>query len=190
MKPTTEAIQATSRDIENDGKHDPVRDFDFLFGYWQVAHRKLRSRLTGCADWEEFQSTQQCWPLIGGICNTDESLRLDVGSDPAHIGTTFRCFDLTQQRWSIYWVSPRDGVLGLPPVVGSFSDGVGIFEADEMIGGQQVRVRFTWTVHSPTAAHWQQGFSLDQGATWEVNWTMAFNRITADEYARLNAARG
>ena len=81
-------------------------------------------------------------------------------------------------------------MLGLPPVVGSFSDGVGLFEADEMIGGQQVRVRFTWTVHSSTAAHWQQGFSLNQGATWEVNWTMAFTRITADEYARLNAARG
>ena len=47
MKPTTEAIQATSRDIENDGKHDPVRDFDFLFGCWRVAHRKLRSRLIG-----------------------------------------------------------------------------------------------------------------------------------------------
>ena len=54
MNATTEAIQATSRDIENDGKHDPVRDFDFLFGYWRVAHRKLRSRLTGCTDWKSF----------------------------------------------------------------------------------------------------------------------------------------
>lgn len=190
MNATTEAIHTVSPAVDNDRKNDPVRDFDFLYGHWHVAHRKLRSRLTGCTDWEAFESTQQCWPLIGGICNTDESLRLDAAPDLVHIGATFRCFDIAQQRWSIYWVSPRDGLLGLPPVIGGFDNGVGIFEADEMIGGQMVRVRFTWTVRSPNTAQWQQGFSLDQGATWEVNWTMAFTRITADEYTRLNSVRG
>jgi hypothetical protein len=28
------------------------RDFDFFFGAWRVAHRRLRERLTGCTDWE------------------------------------------------------------------------------------------------------------------------------------------
>lgn len=163
-----------------------LHDFDFLFGHWRVDHRKLRSRLTGCTDWESFTSTQLCWPLIGGIGNVDESRRIDAAPGEGHIGATIRCLNLQTQLWSIYWVGARDGVLGVPPVVGGFRDGVGIFEADELISERMTRVRFTWTVLSPTTAHWQQAFSLNQGVTWEVNWTMAFTRIAADEYAALD----
>jgi hypothetical protein len=175
--PATVATQA--------GSLPPVRAFDFLTGHWRVSHRKLRSRLTGCTDWETFDSIQQAWPLMGGICNTDESWRLDAEPGQGYIGATFRCLDLKTQLWSIYWVGARDGILGMPPQVGGFDGNVGDFDSDEMIGGQLVRVRFTWTVLSPTTAHWQQGFSLDKGETWEINWTMDFKRISADEYAGL-----
>ena len=159
-----------------------LHDFDFLFGHWQVEHRKLKSRLTGCTDWETFTSVQQCWPLMGGICNVDETRRVDAAPGEGQIGATLRCLNLHTQQWSIYWVAARDGVLGLPPVVGGFRDGVGvgIFEADEMINDRMTRVRFTWSVLSPTTAHWQQGFSVDQGASWEINWTMAFTRTQLD----------
>lgn len=166
---------------------DPARDFDFLFGHWRVAHRKLRSRLTGCTDWDEFESIQLAWPLIGGICNADESFRIGATAGDGAIGATFRCLDRKTQLWSIYWVGARDGVLGVPPQVGRFDGAVGLFDADEVMGGRMVRVRFTWTVLSPTTASWEQGFSLDQGATWEINWTMAFTRIDAAEYAALLA---
>ena len=159
---------------------DSRHDFDFLFGHWRVEHRKLKSRLTGCTDWETFTSTQQCWPLIGGICNVDETRRIDAAPGEGHIGATLRCLNLQTQQWSIYWVGARDGVLGLPPVVGEFRDGVGIFDADEMINDRMTRVRFTWSVLSSTTAHWQQAFSLDLGETWEINWTMAFTRTQAD----------
>ena len=111
------------------------------------------------------------------------------GVRPGPIGATFRCFDLTQQRWSIYWVSPRRWWLGLPPVVGSFSDGVGIFEADEMIGGQMVRDALPGRFIRRRQRTGSRAFA-QSGGDREVNWTMAFTRITADEYARLNAARG
>jgi len=163
---------------------DPLHDFDFLYGHWHVEHRRLLSRLTGCTEWETFTSTQQCWPLIGGICNVDESRRIGAAPGEGYIGASLRCLNLQTRQWSIFWVGARDGVLQPPPVVGGFRGGVGIFEADEMIGDRMVRVRFTWSGISPTTAHWQQGFSLDEGATWEINWTMAFTRITVAEAAR------
>lgn len=183
MHTTDEVAIAPTSTRESRTELNPVRDFDFLQGHWHVAHRKLRSRLTGCREWDEFESIQRAWTLISGVCNADESFRIGAAASEGPIGATFRCLDLATQRWSIYWVGARDGVLGLPPVVGGFEQGTGTFDADEMIGGQLVRVRFTWTVLSPAAAHWQQGFSLDQGATWEVNWTMAFTRISAETYA-------
>ena len=154
-------------------------DFDFLYGHWRVEHRKLTSRLTGCTDWETFSSLQQCWPLLGGTCNVDETRRIDATAGAGHIGATLRCLNQQTQQWSIYWIAAQDGVLQLPPVVGGFRDGVGIFEAEEMINGRMTRVRFTWSRSLPNTAHWQQGFSLDQGITWEINWTMAFTRTHA-----------
>ena len=32
-------------------------DFDFLVGDWQVGHRRLRKRLVGSQDWDEFGGT-------------------------------------------------------------------------------------------------------------------------------------
>lgn len=171
---------------QSNAPQDALRDFDFLYGHWRVSHRKLVKRLQSCTDWEPFESTQQCWPLMGGICNVDESRRIDAAPGESHIGATVRCLNLQTQQWSIYWVSARDGVLGVPPVVGRFREGVGIFEADELINERITRVRFTWFILSPTTGHWQQAFSLDKGVTWEVNWTMAFTRITAAEYAALH----
>ncbi len=160
--------------------NNALHDFDFLFGHWRVEHRRLKSRLNGCTDWETFTSTLQCWPLIGGICNVDEARRIDAAAGQGHVGATLRCLNLQTQQWSIYWAGASDGVLQLPPVVGRFRDSIGIFEADEMIKERMTRVRFAWSVLSPTTAHWQQGFSLDRGTTWEINWTMAFTRTQPD----------
>ena len=164
---------------------EPLRDFDFLCGHWRVAHRKLAKRLQSCTEWETFESTQECRSLMGGMCNVDEARRTDVRSGDGYVGASIRCLNLQTRQWSIFWIGGRDGVLSPVPVVGGFRDGVGIFEADEMFDGYPIRVRFTWSGISSLSAHWQQGFSKDGGATWEINWTMAFTRITAAEYTAL-----
>jgi hypothetical protein len=33
---------------------DGARDFDFLHGSWRIEHRRLKERLAGCGEWEEF----------------------------------------------------------------------------------------------------------------------------------------
>lgn len=149
-------------------------DFDFLHGHWRVHNRRLRRRLQGCTDWERFEGTQFCQPLLDGAGNTDE-LRGPMGP----VGISLRFFDRAAAQWVIHWVSPQDGVLQ-PPVRGRFdAHGVGVFEGDDLHAGQPVRVRFTWVTRGPDAPCWAQAFSADGGRHWETNWTMHFTRLDA-----------
>jgi hypothetical protein len=147
-----------------------VHDFDFLRGDWQVHNRKLVKRLQNCTEWETFDAQHYGMPLLGGIGNTDE-LTGDAGS----LGMSIRLFNLLTQQWSIYWVSPQDGILQ-PPMIGSFKNGIGTFDGVDEFDGKPILVRFTWSNITATTARWQQAFSPDNGQTWEVNWIMEFSR--------------
>src|SRR5690242_2289256 len=81
----------------------------------------------------------------------------------------------SRERWSIYWTDSGRGVFD-PPVVGRFTEGVGVFEGDDRHDGVPVRVRFIWSHDTPRTARWEQAFSADGGATWETNWIMSFTR--------------
>lgn len=150
---------------------DGRRDFHFLYGRWSVAHRRLRARGVGCADWDTFEGSAFCQGLMGGLCNVDENDFPDSGTQ----GLTFRTFDVEARAWSIYWVAGENGRLQ-PPVHGRFQDGVGRFEGDDLCAGRPVKVRFVWEVADSGAPAWSQAFSYDGGETWETNWTMAFRR--------------
>jgi len=65
-----------------------------------------------------------------------------------------------------------------PPVVGSFSDGLGLFYADDHHGDIPVLVRFQWSEITGSSARWDQAFSTDDGETWETNWVMEFTRVS------------
>lgn len=148
-------------------------DFDFLFGQWRIHNQRLKQRLVGCTDWEQFDAIGDCAPILGGIGNMD-SFESDWGGD--FRGMTLRLFDLKSKQWSLYWASNRSGVLE-PPVVGAFQNGIGRFEgADEHLG-KTVLARFIWSHITPTSAHWEQALSDDDGQTWETNWRMRMTRI-------------
>jgi hypothetical protein len=63
-----------------------------------------------------------------------------------------------------------------PPVRGGFANGVGIFQGEDTLRGQPIIVRFMWSEITANSARWEQAFSPDAGATWEVNWVMHFTR--------------
>ena len=82
------------------------------------------------------------------------------------------------RRWSLNFASLRDGAL-TPPVIGGFgADGRGVFYGDDKLGERPIRVRFVITPVSADEARFEQAFSADGGATWEVNW-IAVDRRTA-----------
>ena len=148
-------------------------DFDFWFGSWDVRNRWLRRRLAGSDDWEEFDATVVARPLLDGVGNEDEFRTDHAGG---FIGMSFRFFDPERRRWSIYWAdSRRPGELD-PPVFGTFTGDVGLFEGEDVHRGRPILVRFTWSGVTTPTPRWEQAFSDDGGRTWETNWVMDFTR--------------
>jgi hypothetical protein len=156
----------------NEPTLDGLSDFDFLVGDWTVRHRRLKERLAGCTEWEEFRGTCSLRPLLDGQANVDDNV-LEMPSG-TYRAASIRAYDPATKQWSIWWLdSRRPHDLGAP-VVGAFKDGTGTFFADDVCDGQPIRVRFLWTDITAVSARWQQAFSRDGGATWETNWIMEF----------------
>ncbi|KQZ59292.1 hypothetical protein ASD53_06930 [Lysobacter sp. Root559] len=164
----------------NDGRHD----FDFFHGRWTIRNERLRERLAGSTDWEVFEASQRCEPILGGLGNVDDFVSDwgRPGSAEKFLGMTLRLFNPETRQWSLYWAGNHDGVLE-PPVVGAFKDGVVTFVGAAEHEGRPVLAKFTWDQISANAAHWHQAFSADGGKTWETNWHMWMRRI--DESGRL-----
>jgi len=152
-----------------------VHDFDFYMGRWLVHHRRLKERLVGSDEWETFEGTSTAWPLLNGAGNVDDNvLELPAGTYRA---ISLRSFDPWSETWSIWWLDARNPGQLDPPVVGRFKDGVGTFIGDDTFDGQPILVRFLWTDITDATCRWEQAFSVDGGATWEVNWVMESERI-------------
>ncbi|WGG53216.1 hypothetical protein [Rugamonas sp. DEMB1] len=161
-------------------KSDGIRDFDFLLGRWRVDNRRLRKRLQNNDEWETFDATQHNQALPGGIGNFDDFIA--DSWRPGFVGMSLRLFNPQTRLWSIYWLDNNTAGLDtsgllLPPVVGKFDKGVGVFECDDQLDGKPIRLRYTWSDIAPDSARWEQAMSLDGGATWEMNWRMLLQRI-------------
>jgi hypothetical protein len=164
--------------------HDGARDFDFWMGAWQVHNRRLRERLKGCTEWEEFGTTSVARSLLGGVGNEDE-FRGDFKGP--FLAMSFRFYNPATRIWAIYWADSRRGVLE-PPVYGSFTGNVGHFEGDDVLEGRPIRVRFLWTRVDTPNPRWEQAFSADGGRTWETNWIMDMTRAAVGN-AAIGASR-
>ncbi len=156
------------------GERDGRRGFDFLLGTWKIQHRRLKERLKGCTEWEEFEGTSEVRSILGGLGNMDE-LMMDRAS--GHVqAVTVRLYNPTTCEWSIYWTaSSRPGRMDVP-MVGKFDGPRGEFYSQEVFEGRHIFNRFIWNVDSSDSCRWEQAFSADCGKTWETNWTMKFTR--------------
>lgn len=154
-------------------------DFDHLIGSHAVVHRRLRSRLDGCTEWDEFPGACTNVSVLGGFGVIEDNLiELPAGSYRA-LG--IRSYDPGAAHWAIWWLDGRAPHALDVPVVGAFdADGVGTFVAHDELDGRPIAVRFTWSGITATHAHWEQAFSADDGTTWETNWTMDFTKLAAE----------
>ena len=154
-----------------------AHDFDFFHGSWSVTHRKLRHRLAGCDDWDEFSGTLTCHPTRVAFGNIDD-ITVDDPSG-AYGAIAMRAFDPSDRTWAIWWLDQRSPHHLDPPVVGTFDNGIGTFIAEDEFDGRPILVRFRWLDTATPHPTWQQAFSPDGGATWELNWEMRFTPSTA-----------
>lgn len=149
-------------------------DFDFVIGDWSVKHRRLEERLVNCQDWIAFDGEMSTHKILGGFGNIEDN-RLQF-PDGEFRAVALRAFDETTQTWAIWWLDGRfPGRLDVP-VKGRFKDGVGTFFADDTLNGVAIKVRFLWSRSDADTLRWEQAFSVDEGRTWETNWTMDFSR--------------
>lgn len=151
-----------------------VHDFDFQTGTWRVRHRRLTERLVGSAAWEEFDGTCTAWPILGGAGNVEDNV-LDLPAG-AYRAVALRTYDPGTDRWSIWWLDARSPGRLDPPVVGGFDGAVGTFIGEDTFDGRPILIRLRWSDITDRSARWDQAFSDDGGATWEVNWEMSFSR--------------
>ena len=71
----------------NDGRHD----FDFLFGEWRIANRKLADPLADePTEWVEFPATSLAGPILGGLGNNDMFYAPDFPNRPGYHGFSLR----------------------------------------------------------------------------------------------------
>jgi hypothetical protein len=147
-------------------------DFDFVLGDWLVRHRRLKSRLSGCQEWLEFDGEMSTQRILGGFGNIEDNLlRYPEGESRA---VALRSFDPATRKWSIWWLDGRFPDRIDVPVVGAFENGIGTFHAEDTLDGKPILIRFIWSRSGADSLRWEQAFSPDQGRTWETNWTMDF----------------
>ena len=151
--------------------------WDWLIGEWKVRHRRLKARLAGSTDWEEFDGTSTTWLSLGGLGTLDDNLLEFPGGSYRAIGV--RAFDPKTRRWAVWGLDSRNPTVIQPPVFGSFENGIGTFLGDDTLNGKPITIRFLWSKITRKSAHWEQAFSPDGGTTWELNWTMEFRRVGA-----------
>ena len=149
-----------------------LQDFDFFHGQWQVRHRRLVGRLVGATEWQEFGGSCRCMPLLGGDGNVDDNVVNLPGE--SYRAVTLRSLDRARGLWSIWWLDGRNPHQLDVPMVGRFHDGQGVFLAEDVLDGRPIKVRFLWRM-AEGRPQWEQAFSGDGGATWEVNWVMEFH---------------
>jgi hypothetical protein len=169
-----------------DQAHNGAGDFDFFAGTWNSVQRKLVKPLADCTEWLETAATTRCWQVFGGTANVDEVHFPDWG----YTGLSIRLFNPQTAQWSIYWASSRNGDLGLPPVVGRFADGVGLFYCEESYDGKDITTRYKWSDITATTARWEQAFSLDGRRKWETNWVADFSRTGLSGFAGVSKVSG
>jgi hypothetical protein len=157
-----------------DGSHD----FDFEDGNWKIHLKRRLHPLTGSNEWIEFDGTSTTQKLWDGSAHLEQFET--TGSTGKVEGLTYRLYRPEAHQWYIYWVNRKNGILGLPAMVGDFKNGVGEFYDQEEFNGRMIYVRFIWSQITPNSGHFEQSFSDDGGKTWEVNWITDQTRVNND----------
>lgn len=150
-------------------------DFDFLEGKWKVHNRKLKKRLCGNNEWNEFESEIHMHKTLNGFGNI-ENYYATFDNAPFE-GQAVRLFNPLTRLWTIYWIDTNNCIMDEHPVSGSFERGLGKFYATDIFDGKKILVLYQWDATNAAMPIWSQACSDDDGKTWEWNWEMQLTKI-------------
>ena len=143
-------------------------DFDFLTGEWSIKHRQMKNH-----KWDLFTGEATVVGILGGIASIEE-LRIPERN---FSGMGLRLLDRERKLWADWWVNSQSGVLGGAPAWGSFVNGVGNWDGDDVdAAGKAIIVRGCWDKITATSCRWYQATSKDDGKSWQESWVMDWTR--------------
>ncbi len=142
-------------------------DFDFLTGSWKIKNRRLDN-----GKWDRFEGEATVVGILAGLASFEE-LRIP---DRNFSGMGLRLLDIERKLWADHWVNGKSGVLSPPPSWGSFVNGVGTWDSDDVEGDKPIIVRGVWDRITAQSCRWFQAVSRDDGRTWEETWVMDWTR--------------
>jgi hypothetical protein len=172
VQPHAQTSDSPANLPQRDGSHD----FDFLIGDWKAHVRRLPDRLNNSNVWVEYDGISNHHKLLDTNANF-EQFEVTSTDKKLHIKEqTLRLYNPASHQWNIYGVDLDNGTLGVPPVVGSFTENRGEFFNQQQYKGRAILVRYVWLNISPKSARMEQSFSPDGGKTWEVNWICELSR--------------
>ena len=151
-------------------------DYDFLMGKWTVKNRKLRSRLSGDKQWDEFDAVLELQEILLGIGNR-ETFTATIKEKP-YEAIALRLFNPKTLLWTDYWADSNEGILDANPAVGSFEGKIGSFFSKDLFNGKLILVVYQWDYTVPEHPQWRQAYSEDNGKHWEWNWYMELSKFT------------
>jgi hypothetical protein len=167
------AVQASRPSQSADGQ----RDFDFEIGTWKTHVSRRLHPLTGSSTWAELDGTSVVRKLLGGSANLVE---LDIAGPSGRIaGVSLRLYNADARQWSLNYSSIGTGSL-TAPLFGEFRNKRGEFFGQDTLGGRTILVRFLITCPASDLCRFEQSFSGDGGANWEINWIATDTRIDVD----------
>ena len=169
-------VCARSRSTEVGAAMAHANDWAWLRGDWKVWHRRLKQRLQGDTTWEEFAGRSAVWLVMEGLGTIDDNIVELPGG--AYRGLGIRAFDAVAGTWSIWWLDGRNPTHIDPPVRGGFDGDTGTFIGSDTFKGRPIVMRFRWRDIHGARPWWEQAFSPDDGASWEVNWRNWFTRTS------------
>jgi hypothetical protein len=146
-----------------------------LQGNWQVRHQRLKERLVGDTRWDAFTGASAVWLTLGGLGTIDDNV-MALPSGP-YRGLGVRAFDPVSSTWSIWWIDGRTPAHIEAPVRGAFAGDGGSFRGRDDFEGRPIEVWFRWHDIHGDEPWWEQAFSDDAGAHWEVNWRNWFRAL-------------
>ena len=149
------------------------RQFDFWIGEWDVLNRNRPAEENRWYD--TGTATARVYPVVAG-CGLVEHWRGHAYGDFLE-GFSLQAFNPQLGQWELVLLWPNSGPPRFGELAGGFRHSRGEFYSRGLTAeGDTTVTRFSFSDVTPNSLRWQDGFSTDNGRSWNSGWIQEFTR--------------